>query len=48
MDALEGNVGAAALAGAIAIAVGVGVVVFSRRFIRRTGEAGEKNPPPAQ
>jgi uncharacterized membrane protein YdjX (TVP38/TMEM64 family) len=48
MDALEGNVGAAALAGAIAIAVWFGVVVFSRRFIRRTGEAGEKNPPPAQ
>lgn len=43
MDALEGNIGAAALAGAIAIAVWFGVVVFSRRFVRRNGDGAPKD-----
>ena len=35
MDALEGNVGAAALAGAIAIAIWFGVAVVVRRLVRK-------------
>lgn len=44
MDALEGNAGAAALAGAIAIAIWFVVVVLVRRYVRNP--VTEDDPPP--
>jgi uncharacterized membrane protein YdjX (TVP38/TMEM64 family) len=46
MDALEGNLGAAAIAGVIAIAIWFAIVVFVRKIVRRNGE--DAAPPNAE
>jgi uncharacterized membrane protein YdjX (TVP38/TMEM64 family) len=45
MDALEGNIGAAALGGVIAIALWFGVAVLVRRIVRNGGPVEPPSPP---